>query len=156
MKKHDLIKSLVLKQKLLLVDPSTEVSNSYAKKSENSLKASTILLSYGLLEEATSHIYYAMYYKVLSLLFKLGIKSKNHTGSIFLLQELSGISTKSILVAKKERIEKQYYVDFRVTEEEVGKLFDIAQQFVSEIDFYISKLTYAEVQRARNTFSALC
>jgi len=39
------------------------------------------------LEEAVSMAYYSMYYSLLALLFRVGIKSENHTASIFLLRD---------------------------------------------------------------------
>jgi len=40
----------------------------------------------------------------LALLFKVGIKSENHTASILLLKELFGLDNSKILNAKKERM----------------------------------------------------
>lgn len=103
-----------------------------------------------LLEEATSMIYYFMYNKLLSLLFRIGIKSENHAGSILLLKELFDISNDSISFAKKERIDKQYYTDFRINSEEVFSLLDSAESFIAQIDFYISKLNNKKIEILRN------
>ena len=61
----------------------------------------------------------SMYHLLTSLLFKAGIKCENHTGAIIILKEIFEIDNKFILLAKKERVDKQYYVDFSVTKIEV-------------------------------------
>lgn len=152
MKKISFIETLVDEEKINLVDPSMEISSSYTKKSDNALKAAKLLLPHNLLEEATSLIYYAMYNKLLSLLFRVGIKSKSHAGSIILLKELFSVSNSSISFAKRERVDKQYYVDVTTTQQEVKKLLESGEEFVAEIDFYTSKLDSKKVQILRDEF----
>ena len=50
--------------------------------------------------------YYAMYNKLLSLLYKIGIKSENHFFSIFILKEIFDFDNELIVYAKKERIQR--------------------------------------------------
>ena len=114
MKKSSFLNKLKRKKIILLVEPSREIASSYLNKSGSSLKAAKLLLKEDLLEESVSMIYYATYYCLLAFLFKCGIKSENHTASILLLKialkepKLSEM----LLEIKKERIDKQYYVDF--------------------------------------------
>jgi len=42
-------------------------------------------------EETVSMAYYSMYYMLLALLFKTGIKCENHSGAMILLERLYGI-----------------------------------------------------------------
>jgi uncharacterized protein (UPF0332 family) len=108
MKKIKFIKELVAEGKIRLVSPSNEVSAAYAKKSLNSLKASKLLLNQSLLEEATSMLYYAMYNKVMSLFFLVGIKCENHNASIILFKGLFKLDNFLLSFAKQERVDKQY------------------------------------------------
>ena len=91
----------------------------------------------------------------MALLFKVGIKSENHTASIILLKELFGIDNKEIKVAKKERINKQYYVDFKITEIEVRRLIRMAENFNSMLFDFIEKLKNEEIERIRKKFEKL-
>jgi len=119
MKKSDLFKKLKGEGKLKLVKPSEEIKQAYLEKSVSYLESSKLLLKNKKLEEAISMAYYSMYYSLLALLFRVGIKSENHTASIILLKDLFGLDNSQILKAKKERIDKQYYVDFKIVERDV-------------------------------------
>ena len=84
MKKIHFIENLVLEEKIQLVDASDDISSSYNQKSKNALKAAKLLFPQELLEEATSMAYYAMFHKLMSLFFKIGIKCENHAAAIIL------------------------------------------------------------------------
>ncbi len=60
-----------------------------------------------------------MYYSILGLFFRCGVKSENHTGTIIILKELFEVENSEIQKAKKERVDKQYYVEFKATKKEV-------------------------------------
>jgi uncharacterized protein (UPF0332 family) len=121
MKKIKFIQKLVKEEKILLVEPSKEIAESYKNKSTNSLKAAKLLYEQGLLEEATSMGYYAMYHKTNSLFYLIGLKCENHAAAIILLKELFDIDNKDISFAKVERVDKQYYTDFVITKDDVKK-----------------------------------
>jgi uncharacterized protein (UPF0332 family) len=104
------------------------------------------------LEEAVSLAYYSMYHSVIALLFKVGIKSENHTGSIMLLIELFGLDNSKIQNAKKERIDKQYYVDFSINKLEVEETIKDAEDFNSKIYDFIEKLTNDKKEEFRERF----
>ncbi len=87
----------------------------YRKKSESYLASAKILFENKRLEETVLMAYYSMYYMVLALLFATGIKCENHSGAMILLENLYGIDNTRIAAAKRERIDKQYYVDFAIT-----------------------------------------
>jgi len=127
------IKKLVKEGKIKLTEPSDEVSESYLQKSEKSLISSKTLLSIENFDDATALTYYSMYYSVLSLLYKCGIKSENHTATLILLNELFEINNSKIITAKKERVDKQYYVDFNATKDEVKEGIEIAEEFNAEM-----------------------
>ena len=73
--------------KLELAESSDEIKQSYLEKSESNFISAKILLKNNRLEESISLIYYSMYHTLLALLFKIGVKSENHSGSIILLKE---------------------------------------------------------------------
>lgn len=151
MRKQSFLSKLKEEGKLELVEPSEEIKDSYLEKSANSLKASSILLESGLLEESISMAYYAMYHSLLALMFKCGIKCGNHTGNILLLRDsFNEVKLyKMISDAKEERIDKQYYVDFEVTENEVKGLINTAQEFITKLKLLIESLTTGSVEGLR-------
>src|SRR3989344_5254194 len=120
MKKMDFLIKLRKEGKLELVESSEEIKQAYLEKSKSNLISSKILLENNKLEESVGLAYYSMYHSLTALLFKIGIKSENHTASIILLKELVGLSNNDILNAKKERVDKQYYVNFMITKEAVN------------------------------------
>jgi len=138
------IEQLIKEEKIKIVEPSKEISNSYNEKSKNSLKAARILLEQELLAEATSLAYYAMYHKATSLFYLIGIKCENHTATIILLKDLFNINNKEISIAKKERVDKQYYTTFTINKGQVLESIKIAEKFIDELDLFIDKITNQE------------
>ncbi len=136
MKKSDFFSRLQEEGKLQLVPPSEDIMTSYLKKSDSHLISAKLLLENVRLEESVSLTYYSMYYMLLSLFFRAGIKCENHSAAIILLKELFNIDNSLISYAKKERIDKQYYVDFKIMKEEVEELIsakDQRQELMKEI-----------------------
>lgn len=140
------IKKLFRKGNIKITEPSNDICQSYLAKSEKSLISSKTLIRIGHYDDATALIYYSMYYATLALLFKTGIKSENHTGTIMLLKELYDIDNKKILDAKKERIDKQYYIDFKATVQEVKEGIIIAEEFNSIIKQRIDTIKETELK----------
>ena len=155
MKKLDLFSKLIKEGKLKLTTPSENVKEAYLEKSSSYLDSAKLLLKNNKLEEAISMVYYSMYYSLLALLFKVGIKSENHTASILLLKEIFDIDNSEILKAKKERIDKQYYVDFKITKNDINNLMKIAENFNAEIFDFIEKLNLEDIRKARDKFKKL-
>ena len=151
-KKSDFLKKLKEKGKLKLVEPSEEVKQAYLKKSASYLDSAKLLLKNKKFEEAISMAYYSMYYFLLALLFRVGIKSENHTASIFLLKELFGLDNSEMLKAKKERIDKQYYVDFKIVESDVKDLIKVVENFNGKIFDFLEKMSLSEIERIREKF----
>ena len=119
--------------RLKLIEPNVNLMSSYRRKADDYLKSARLLMDNDKLEEAVSILYYSMYYAALSLLFRIGIKSESHFASIMILKEVFGLETELILHAKKERIEKQYYVDFEISKGEVLELLRSAESFNSKL-----------------------
>lgn len=154
MKNPNFLDKLKDEGKLQLVEPSEEICSSYMGKAENCLKSASILLGNGLYENSVSMSYYAMYNSLTALLFRTGIKCENHAGSIILLGKLynkDGMH-KIISSAKKERIDKQYYVDFMLTKDSAKELFKKAEEFVVQLKLIISSLKNEEIDDFRKRF----
>ena len=136
--------------KLKLVEPSAEIKDAYLQRSKESLSSAKALLEIGNLKDAVALTYYAMYHSLLALLFRAGIKCENHTAAIILLKEVFGIDNAEISRAKEERIDKQYYVDFEVTKDEVKEAIRKAEDFSNLLFDLIEKLTEARITEYRS------
>lgn len=150
-----LLNKLLKEGKLQVVESSEEICKSYVKKSDSNLMAAKLLLENNMLEESTSLIYYSMYNLVLALLFKVGIKSENHSASIFLLSEIFGIDNENIKDAKRERIDKQYYTGFKIAQEEVSKGIKVAEDFNRDLNGFISGLNSEDIKEYRSEVKKL-
>lgn len=149
MKGHNFLHQLYRERKIKIVEPSMQVREAYRKKSESYLISAKILLENGRLEETVSMAYYCMYYMALALLFQTGIKCENHSGAIILLEQLYGIDTADIIAAKKDRVDKQYYVDFSITAEEVRSSIEDAEIFYEDMIDYMERLHHKDITRLR-------
>jgi uncharacterized protein (UPF0332 family) len=139
------IRTLNDEGKIKIVEPSDEIANSYIEKSDRSLISAKTLLKIGNYDDAVALTYFSMYNISLALLYKCGIKSENHTGTIILLKDLFEINNSSIIDAKKERVDKQYYVDFKSTDKDVLNGIKIAEEFNSILREKIVKLKKIEI-----------
>ncbi|MFH0836856.1 MAG: HEPN domain-containing protein [Candidatus Aenigmatarchaeota archaeon] len=155
MKNLEFLADIKKKGKIELIEPSDAIRQSYAEKSESNLISAKILLKNGRLEEAVSLTYYNMYHILTALMYRTGIKCENHTGSIILLKDVFGIDNRDIAFAKKERIDKQYYFDFHVTEKNVIDLIKRAERFNSNMIDFISKLNTDKITKIRRNFVQL-
>jgi uncharacterized protein (UPF0332 family) len=147
--------SLRKKKILELVAPSEEIKQSYIEKSASNVDSAKILLKNNKLEEAIALTYYSMYHFVTALFFKAGIKSENHNATIQMLKEIFSIDNKELSYAKKERLDKQYYVNFKISKEEVAEAIKKAEIFNSFMNDFISKITNEEIKKARDKFEIL-
>ncbi|MAG79248.1 DNA-binding protein [Candidatus Pacearchaeota archaeon] len=155
MKKINFLIKLKKEGKLRIVESSEEIKESYIKKSDSNIISSRILLKNDRLEESISLAYYSMYHILIALLFKIGIKSENHSASITLLKEIFDIDNFDISFAKKERIDKQYYVDFHITKEDVNDLINKSEEFNRKLLDFISKLNNDLINLYREKFKEL-
>ena len=155
MKKLSFLSKLKKEGKLELVEPSEEVCSSYLEKADNCFKSARILLQNNLYENSVSMSYYTMYNSLTALLFKIGIKCENHTGSIFIFKKLFEITElfETISSAKKERIDKQYYVGSKdnliLTKESAQDLLSKAEDFLVKIKLMIKDLRNEEIKKLR-------
>lgn len=155
MKKVNFLNKIKKERKLELVEPSKEICKSYLEKSNNSIKSAELLLTNKLYENSVSMSYYSMYYMLLALLFNAGIKCENHSASIILLKDIFDIDNSDIYFAKKERVDKQYYVDFNVNKQEVLDLIEKTKEFNRNLFDFISKLSNEQIKNYRNKFKEI-
>jgi len=155
MKKMNFLIKLQKEGKLKMIEPSEEIKKSYLNKSESNLISSKILFENNRFEESISMAYYSMYTSLNALLFQVGIKCENHSGAIFLLKELFGLDNSGISFAKRERIDKQYYVDFNVTMEQVLDMIRIAEESNREMLNFIAVLKNKDIEEYRAKFLEL-
>lgn len=96
-----------------------------------------------------------------ALLFKTGIKCENHAGSIILFKKLFGRVDlfKIISFAKKERIDKQYYVtsekNFVLTKESAEDMVTKAEDFLVKMKLVISEIKNEEIESVRSEFEKI-
>ncbi len=146
--------------KLELIEPSKEIQDSYSEKSANCLKSAKLLLQNNLYENSIGMSYYAMYNLLLALLFRVGIKCENHGGSILLPKLLFEEDElyKLISDAKKERIDKQYYVTTEkdeITKEIADELLNNAEDFVLKMKLVIKNLSNDSIDQLREKFGTI-
>ena len=154
------LNKLKKEQKLELVEPSEDICNSYSDKSTNCLKSAKLLLQNNLYENSVGMSYYAMYNQLTALLFRTGIKCENHAGSILLLKLLFGEEElfKIISDAKKERIDKQYYVTTEkdeITKEIAVELLNNAEDFVLKTKVVIKNLNSDTIDELSGKFETI-
>lgn len=134
---------------------------SYLMKSENCLKSSRILFQSQLYENSISEAYYCMYNSLLSLLFKIGIKSENHSASVILFDKLFNRPdlTKIVSWAKEERIDKQYYVEtqqiIKATKESCNEMILKAEDFLIKMKLLINEISSEKINSAKEDFFKL-
>ncbi|MFH1055761.1 MAG: HEPN domain-containing protein [Candidatus Altiarchaeota archaeon] len=149
MEKLDFLGKIGEDGKLQVVETSDDIKDAHLKKSESYLSSSKILRDNDKLEEAVSIAYYSMYYSALALLFKAGIKSENHTATIIVLHDVFGLDSTDLQQAKRERVDKQYYIDFKITKDDTKRLITKAERFNARIYDFIQKLTNEDIDRYR-------
>src|SRR3989344_3364969 len=131
MKKINFLAKLAEENKLKIIEPNDNMKESYIQKASRSLNSSSILLKNNEVENAVPLAYYSMYNMLTALLYKVGIKCENHSGSIMLLKELFNLDNSKIIFAKKERLDKQYYIDFKLSNKDAESLIKLAKEFNS-------------------------
>jgi len=131
----------------------------YIKKSSDYMKMSKLVYINKFYEGSVINAYYSMYYTSLALLFKCGIKSENHGGTILLLKRLFNIDIKIISQAKKDRIDSQYYtrdnVGIEVNEKIASQAMKDAETYCNEIKVIIERLTNTQIGKVRKEFEEI-
>lgn len=151
MKNTNFLIKLKKEKKIEAVEPNEEIKESYLKDSESYFVSSKMLFKENKLKESTQIIYFSVYYSILALLFKAGIKSENHLGSIILLKEIFGLNNSFVLMLQKKRV-GTYYPDFNLQKQELNELIQKAEEININLFDFISKLTNEQIKIYRNKF----
>lgn len=146
---------LVAEGRLKLVGPSDELKRAYFRKSEGYLASAKLLLDNGRIEEPVSLAYYSMYYSLLALLFRVGVKCQNHAAAIFLLGEVFEVDSSEITKAKRERIDKQYFIDFSLAREDVAELVGLAEKFNAKLLDFTDRSNSEAISKFRDKIEGL-
>ncbi|MCW4001157.1 MAG: HEPN domain-containing protein [Candidatus Bathyarchaeota archaeon] len=155
MKKIGFLTKLHKEGKLQLVSPSDAIKESYLSKSESNLISAKILLDNQRLEEAVGLAYYSMYNMLTALLFQVGIKCENHTAAILLLKSVFDLEDRDISFVRKERIDKQYYVDFNITRDDAQYVIETAEDYNRCLFDFIAKMNSEKIRCYREQFLSL-
>lgn len=150
MKKPDFLNKLFKKEKIKETEPNENIAKGYLKKSMKTLSSAKVLLEFGNHEDSLAMAYYAMYYSLLALLFRIGIKCENHAAAIILLKKVFDLDNSLIAKAKTERIDKQYYIDFSASQEETKKMIQLAENFTTNLNDFIERLNNEKVKQYHN------
>ena len=142
----EFLRKKYIDKKLLFIDSSNNVCNSYISNSNDEMKAAKIMLKQELLIQSIGHSYYSMYLLVQALLYKCGIKCEDHNASIIILNEVFGIENKEIKIVKKERIEAQYYTSKEISFELTKEILDSAENFTVELKEFIDSLNNKQIE----------
>ena len=153
--KNIFLNNLKKEKKLELVEPSEDICQSYLEKSDNCIKSAGLLLDNKLYENSVGMSYYAMYNSLTALLFRTGIKCENHSASILLLKLIFDKKElfRIISEAKKERIDRQYYVTGEkddITKEAAEQLLKHAEDFVLSLKIIIQEINNDYIDEARD------
>lgn len=151
MKNINFLIKLKKEKKIEAVEPNEEIKESYLKDSESYFVSSKMLFKENKLKESTQLIYFSVYYSILAILFRVGIKSENHLGSIILLKEVFGLDNSFVLILQKKRV-GTYYPDFNLQKQELNELIQKAGEFNVNLFDFISKLTNEQIKTYRNKF----
>ncbi len=155
MKKINFLSKLHKEEKLQEVEPSDDIKKAYLQRSNESLSSAKALLKIGNLKDSVALSYYSMYYCLLAVLFRIGIKCENHAAAIILLKDVFDIDNTTISKAKTERVDKQYYVDFEVNKKEAEDSIKIAEDFIAEINNLLAKLNEQKIKEYHEKTASL-
>ena len=155
MRRADFLAKLREEGKLELTEPSENIKSAYIAKSESHLISAKLLLESSRLEESVSMAYYSIYFMLQALLYKTGIKCENHSAAIVLLDKVYALSNADISAAKRERIDKQYYVDFSVTRQETAALIRTAERFNARLLDFLEKLNNEKIGEHRERLNRM-
>jgi uncharacterized protein (UPF0332 family) len=149
------LRRLSRKKALQLVKPSPEIRDVYLKKSGSRLESARYLLSIDKFEEATEMAYYSMFHSVMALFFACGIKCENHTVASWFLKDIFDIDNTDLESAKKERLDKEYYVPAAPVRPDVEALIKTGESFNVILLDKIERLTLQEIENYRIRFERL-
>lgn len=160
MNSSDFLSKLKKEGKISIISPSEHIYDSYLIKSNNWLKSAKILFPNKLYENVIVDSYYSIYNLLLALFFKIGIKSENHSASILIFDNLFNERDISALLlkAKKERVDKQYYVesdqDSSINEHSAKSAILLAEEANLKLKSLLNRLSNQDISSLRLKFKS--
>jgi len=116
------------------------------EQADESLESARLLLDNGMYRPSVSRSYYAMFYSVLALLVKEGVRISKHTGAISVFNRefvKKGIFDKELSSWLQEAFDLRQRADYRelftVLPERAEKVLNQARIFVHEVKNAITK-----------------
>ena len=88
----------------------------------------------------------------MALFFACGIKCENHTAASWLLIDVFGIDNIALEAARKERLDKEYYVPAAPVSPDVEALIKTAETFNAVLLDKIERMTKEEIENYRARF----
>ncbi len=139
---------------IVLVRPNRNICDSYQKKADETIKSVKILKEAKQYPDAISLAYYGRYNIVYAFLMKCGIKSEIHDCTIALIRFLFSDRISSNLLdelelARKQRIDEQYYTNKHLNEKQIHKNLDSLPTFVLTIQEIIYSLKDEDIEKLR-------
>jgi len=105
-----------------------------------SLAAARLLIAAGLLHDAESRLYYAIYHAAVALLLSLGLESRSHSGVVRLLGQhfvqpglLAAEDSRLFVRIQSYRLEADYGRDFVLAEAGVREDLAACEGFVARV-----------------------
>ncbi len=143
---------LKIKNGIELIEPNQNLCETYIKKSENALNATTSLK--GNKEWEISSCYYSMYFALYAIMMKVGIKCENHNCSIEFMQEFLNSKFNSdeirlLRTSMKARVDTQYYDDRKVPDKFYKIMIKNAPLFIVKCKEIIRTIKQSEIQEIR-------
>jgi uncharacterized protein (UPF0332 family) len=149
---------LEVKNGIELIEPNDNLSKAYLKKSEDALKASSVLKDNRDWEISSG--YYAMYFALYAILMKLGVKCENHSCTIEFMKEflreyfneedITLIGNSMVL-----RIDAQYYTNKEIPEIKYKKMLKEAPEFLVKCKDTIARLNEEKINAIRKKLMML-
>ena len=142
------------KEGLSLIEPNSNLSEAYIKKSEEALESMRVN---AIKDWKISTAYYTLYFSLYSVLVKIGIKCEIHSCTIefakrFLKEFFSKEELEFTEDSLKARIDSQYYVDRTVPDEQYNKMIKKAPEFLVKCKSILIKLNEKKINEIRMEF----
>jgi len=153
--RQDFLRKLGKRKALQLVQPSPEIRDAYLRKSQSRLEAARHLLTIDKFEESAEMAYFSIFHSVMALFFACGIKCENHTVAGWLLSDVFGLDSTVFESARKERLDKEYYVPAAPVRPDVEALIRTAESFNGVLLDKIERLTREDIETYRKRFRKL-
>jgi uncharacterized protein (UPF0332 family) len=109
-------------------------------RSDESMRAARVLVDSGLLHDAESRLYYALYHAAVALLLTEGIEPRSHSGTTGMLGlhfvktgRMDPQDARLFARIQKYRLEADYGRDFVLTNAALGEDLDSCQGFLDRV-----------------------